>query len=88
MENCLYYDAIHDFSVWLRTGSDPADINQFRSHNGKEYIFNNHSMSVCLTGQIYHIHKFRETGCLCKKSLDRFGSPLQYEASYRSYYGL
>ena len=24
MENYLYYDAIHDFSVWLRTGSIPA----------------------------------------------------------------
>ena len=22
----------HDFSVWLRTGSNPADINRFRSH--------------------------------------------------------
>ena len=26
---------IHDFSVWLRTGSNPADINQFQSHTGK-----------------------------------------------------
>ena len=26
-ENCLYYDAIYDFSVWLRTGSNPADAN-------------------------------------------------------------
>ena len=25
---------IHDFSVWLRIGSNPADINRFRSHNG------------------------------------------------------
>ncbi len=30
--NCLKYDAIHDFSEWLTTGSNPADINQFRSH--------------------------------------------------------
>ena len=26
VENCLYYD-IHNFSVWLRTGSNPSDIN-------------------------------------------------------------
>ena len=35
VENCLQYDAIHDFSVWLRTGSYPADINRFRIHTGK-----------------------------------------------------
>ncbi len=29
-------DMIQDFSVWLRTGSNPADINRFRSH-GKIY---------------------------------------------------
>ena len=29
MENCLQYDAIHGFSVWLRTSSNPADINRF-----------------------------------------------------------
>ena len=28
VENCLY--VIHDFSVWLRTGSDPVNINQFQ----------------------------------------------------------
>ena len=26
---------IHDFSVWLGTVSNPADINQFQSHTGK-----------------------------------------------------
>ena len=31
-ENCLQYDAIHDFSLWLRTGSNPADSNRFQSH--------------------------------------------------------
>ena len=30
--------AIHDFSVWLRTGSIPADIIGFRSHTGKKNI--------------------------------------------------
>ena len=35
VENCLYFDAIHDFSVWLRTGSNPTDSNRFRSHTGK-----------------------------------------------------
>ena len=27
MENCLWYDAIHDFSVWLGTGSNLVDTN-------------------------------------------------------------
>ena len=35
MENCLQYDARQNFSVWQRTGSNPTDINQFRSHAGK-----------------------------------------------------
>ena len=28
----MQFDAKHDFSVWLRTGSNPADIDRFRSH--------------------------------------------------------
>ena len=35
VENLMQYDAIYDFSVRLRTGYDPADINRFRSHTGK-----------------------------------------------------
>ena len=31
VENCLKYNAIYDFSVWLRTGSNPRNINRFRS---------------------------------------------------------
>ena len=31
----LLYDMIHNFSVWFRTGSDPAYINWFLSHAGK-----------------------------------------------------
>ena len=27
----VIYDAIHDFSVWLRTGSNPADIILFEA---------------------------------------------------------
>ena len=27
--------AIHDFSTWLRTGSNPADINRSLSHANK-----------------------------------------------------
>ena len=34
VENCLYYDGIHVFLVWLRTGSNPANINRFRSQTG------------------------------------------------------
>ena len=29
VENCLEYDAIHDFSVLLKTGSNSADFNRF-----------------------------------------------------------
>ena len=36
-ENCLYYNAIHNFSVWLGTGFNPADLNRFRSHTGKYF---------------------------------------------------
>ena len=35
MENCLYYDDIHDFSVLMRTGSNPAHINWFKRYTGK-----------------------------------------------------
>ena len=35
VENWLFFYAIHDFSVWLRAGSNPHDINRFRSHIGK-----------------------------------------------------
>ena len=37
----IVYDAIHDFSVWLRTGSNPADIDPFRSHTGNTIKFSN-----------------------------------------------
>ena len=40
LENCLHYGAKHDFSVWLRTGSNPADINWFQSHTGKYFSIN------------------------------------------------
>ena len=39
MEHDLQQDAIHDFSVWLRAGSNPVDINQFRSHTVTNVIF-------------------------------------------------
>ena len=32
VENSMQYDTLHDFSVWLRTGYNPADINRFLSH--------------------------------------------------------
>ncbi len=37
IETCLLLDAIHYFSVWLRTGSNPADSNRFQSHTGEYY---------------------------------------------------
>ena len=35
MESCLHYNAIHDFSVFRRTGSNQVDIKRFRSNTGK-----------------------------------------------------
>ena len=34
VENYGKNDAIHDFLVWLRANSHPADNNRFRSHTG------------------------------------------------------
>ena len=31
VENWIYYDAIHNLSVWLRTCYNPADVNRFQS---------------------------------------------------------
>ena len=41
------FDTIHDFSVWLKTGSNPANINRFRSHTGKIQIKEN----LCIYGK-------------------------------------
>ncbi len=37
-ENCLKFDALHDFSVWLTIDFNPADSNRFQSHTGKYII--------------------------------------------------
>ena len=34
-ENCPQFGAIHDFSVYLGTGSNPPTINRFQSYTGK-----------------------------------------------------
>ena len=31
---------MHDFSVWLRTGSNPADINRFEAILGEKLLCN------------------------------------------------
>ena len=40
IENYLYYDAIHDYLVWMKTALNPADNNQFRfrSHTGNYFL--------------------------------------------------
>ena len=38
VQNYLQFDAVHDFSVWFRTGSNPVDINRFGSHTGKNIL--------------------------------------------------
>ena len=37
-EKLSLIDAVRDFSVWLITGSNPADINRFQSHTGNYII--------------------------------------------------
>ena len=39
MKIFLKYDAIHEFSIWLRTGSNPEDINRIGSHTGKNNTY-------------------------------------------------
>ena len=53
VEGCLQYDAIHDFLEWLRTGSNPADIKQFRSHALKQILKLN--VSHFSLGNIVHV---------------------------------
>ena len=38
-ENWLQYDTMLDFSVWIRTGSNPLDIIRLLSHSGKKCFF-------------------------------------------------
>ena len=38
VENCPQYDIIQDFTVWLRTGTNPVDINRFQCPTGKTLI--------------------------------------------------
>ena len=49
----------HEFSVWLRTGSNPADINQFQSHIGNEYLS---SVLLTLFNTIYDFSVWLRTG--------------------------
>ena len=52
MENCLLYDVIYDFSVWLRTGSNPADVDRFQSHTGREGFVTMTDLIFCLNFRI------------------------------------
>ena len=42
VKNYLLYDAVHDFSVWPRTGSNPADINLLLTFN----VFQNYKTAI------------------------------------------
>ena len=44
IENCLQYKVINDFTVCLRTGSNPVDVNCFKALIGK----NNYLLTVHL----------------------------------------
>ena len=39
----ILVEALHDFSVWLKNGFNPADISRFQSHTGN--IFKLYSVS-------------------------------------------
>ena len=47
--NCLQYDTMRDFSVWLRTGFNPADNVRLRNDSG--------SYTNLLTFSFVHIFK-------------------------------
>ena len=42
------YDVTHYFSAWLKTGSNLADINQFRSYTGKCIKIDDYSLLIML----------------------------------------
>ena len=44
MVNLVKYNAILNFSVWLRTGYNSADYNRFGSHTGKYFMQENVKM--------------------------------------------
>ena len=54
VENSPLYD-IHDYSVLLRKGSNPADINEFRSHEYKfnTYFRNNNKIGLFMSAYVY-----------------------------------
>ena len=58
VENCLYYDAIHDFSVWLRTGSNLVDINRFRKDFLVRYTKTRMATSMKLNNSESHINEY------------------------------
>ena len=54
VENCLQFDAIHDFYACLRTVSNPLDIYRFRIQTGKiiiilldEILYNRYQIYEC-----------------------------------------
>ena len=82
VENCLWFDSIHDFSVWLRTGSILTDSNRFRSHTGKYYSINkvhgaSMQMSVCPSALHTHVHAKYDFNNYCLQSI-HFCIQLQY----------
>ena len=46
---------MHDFSVWLKTGSNPADINRLRSHAGKSIPLKVMDVNILV---MYSIHEY------------------------------
>ena len=59
---CLSNDTIHDFSVGLRTGSNPAEMNRFCSHTenylpsytlSASYLLLNHISLISRNNKIY-----------------------------------
>ena len=35
VKNVMYFNSKHDLSIWLRIGSNPADMCLFQSHTGQ-----------------------------------------------------
>ena len=66
MRSCLQYNTMHAFSVWLGTGTNPADINRFGkihhifSYSSKPgfFLFPEEKKYVVNFAEIFSLHSF------------------------------
>ena len=61
----MLYDAIHDFSIWFKTGFYPADFNWSRSPTGKQY----YAVVITCGGKCTSKFNFTRQGLIMKMDL-------------------